>query len=121
EAVMEAMRLAQTATKPVVLADIQDNPGSGGTSGTVGLLRALIAHQAQGAVIGMIVDPQAAEAAIAAGEGAVLERGIGAAVGFAGEKPVERSWRVVRLASGVFTGSARCMAVPSSISAKWHW
>jgi len=56
-------------------------------------------------VIGMIVDPEAAEAATAAGEGAVLERGIGAAVGVAGETPVEAAWRVVRLGSGIFTGS----------------
>src|SRR5215470_6340888 len=105
EAVAEAMRLAQTATKPIVLADIQDNPGAGGTSDTVGLLRALIAHRARGAVIGMIVDPEAAEAATAAGEGAMLGHGIGAAVGFAGETPVEAAWRVVRLASGIFTGS----------------
>jgi microcystin degradation protein MlrC len=105
EAVAEAMRLARTATRPVVLADIQDNPGAGGTSDTVGLLRALIAQRARDAVIGMIVDPEAAEAATAAGEGAILERGIGAAVGFAGETPVEAAWRVVRLASGIFTGS----------------
>jgi microcystin degradation protein MlrC len=105
EAVVEAMRLARTATKPVVLADIQDNPGAGGTSDTVGLLRALIAHRASGAVIGMIVDPEAAEAATAAGEGAMLGRGIGAAVGFAGETPVEAAWRVVRLGIGIFTGS----------------
>ena len=39
------------------------------------------------------------------GEGAVLDHGIGAAVGFAGEMPVEAAWRVVRLASGIFTGS----------------
>src|SRR5436309_14095328 len=69
------------------------------------MLRALIAHRTQGAVIGMIVDPEAAAAATAAGEGAMLERGIGAAVGFAGETPVEAAWRVVRLASGIFTGS----------------
>src|SRR5713101_869121 len=67
EAVVEAMRLARSATKPIVLADIQDNPGAGGTSDTVGLLRALIAHRAKGAVIGMIVDPAAAEMATAAG------------------------------------------------------
>ncbi len=99
EAVTEAMRLARTATKPIVLADIQDNPGAGGTSDTVGLLRALIAHCAQGAVIGMIVDPGAAEAATAAGEGAILDRGIGAAVGFAGETPVEAD-RGANAASG---------------------
>jgi microcystin degradation protein MlrC len=105
EAVVEALRLARTATKPVLLADIQDNPGAGGTSDTVGLLRALIAHRAEGAVIGMIVDPEAAAAATAAGEGARLERGIGAAIGYAGESPVEADWQVVRLGSGVFTGS----------------
>jgi microcystin degradation protein MlrC len=105
EAVVEAIRMARTATKPIVLADIQDNPGAGGTSDTVGLLRALIAHRARGAVIGMIVDPEAAEAATVAGEGATFGRGIGAAVGFAGEIPVEAAWRIARLASGIFTGS----------------
>jgi microcystin degradation protein MlrC len=105
EAVIEALRLAKGATKPVMLADIQDNPGAGGTSDTVGLLRALIAHRATGAVIGMIVDPEAAEMATAAGEGALLECGVGAKIGYAGETPVEAQWRVVRLGSGVFTGS----------------
>lgn len=105
EAVAEAIRLARTAAKPVVLADVQDNPGAGGTSDTVGLLHALIARRARGAVIGMMVDPASAEAATAAGEGAVLRRGIGAAVGFGGETPVEAAWRVVQLGSGIFTGS----------------
>src|SRR5262249_55105871 len=81
EAAQEAIRLAQTATKPVVLADIQDNPGAGGTSDTVGLLRALIAYRAKGAVLGMIVDPEAAAAAHEAGEGALLPCGVGAKVG----------------------------------------
>src|SRR5437667_4955171 len=103
EAVTEAMRLARSATKPIVLADIQDNPGAGGTSDTVGLLRALIAQRAQGAVIGMIVDPEAAAAAVAAGEGALLDGAIGGKIGFAGEAPVAADWRVVRLGSGIFT------------------
>ena len=105
EAVIEALRIAERATKPVLLADIQDNPGAGGTSDTVGLLRALIVHRATGAVIGMIVDPEAAEAATAAGEGARLEGGIGAKVGYAGETPVEADWRIVRLGTGRFTGT----------------
>src|SRR5437762_7062943 len=50
EAVSEALRLSQGASGPVVLADIQDNPRAGGTSDTVGLLRALIAQRAEGAV-----------------------------------------------------------------------
>ena len=105
EAVAEALLLARDATKPIVLADIQDNPGAGGTSDTVGLLRALIAQRAQGAVIGMIVDPEAAAAAVSAGEGALLDGAIGAKIGYAGEAPVAAQWRVVRLGSGIFTGT----------------
>jgi microcystin degradation protein MlrC len=105
EAVAEALLLARHATKPVVLADIQDNPGAGGTSDTVGLLRALIAQRAVGAVIGMIVDPEAAAAAVACGEGALLDGRVGAKIGYAGEVPVAALWRVVRLGSGEFTGT----------------
>ncbi len=109
------MRIAAGATRPVVLADIQDNPGAGGTSDTVGLLRALIAHKAAGAAIGMIVDPGAAEAAAAAGAGAMLGRGIGAAIGYAGETPVAADWRIVRVESGDFVGSG-----PMYGGAKFH-
>lgn len=105
EAVAEALRLSRTAPKPVILADVQDNPGAGGTSDTVGILRALIAARAKGAVIGMMVDPEAAEAAEAAGGGALLPCGVGAKVGYAGETPVEAKWRIVRLGSGRFTGT----------------
>jgi microcystin degradation protein MlrC len=115
EAVEEALRLAPGATKPIVLADIQDNPGAGGTSDTVGLLRALIAHRAKGAVIGLIVDPEAAAAAHEVGEGALLDGGIGAKVGYAGEVPVEAKWRVVRVASGDFVGTG-----PMFGGAKFH-
>ena len=115
EAAREALRLAKTASKPVMLADIQDNPGAGGTSDTVGLLRALIAHKARGAVLGMIVDPEAAAAAHEVGEGALLPCGVGAKVGYAGETPVEANWRVRRVASGDFTGTG-----PMYGGAKFH-
>ena len=105
-AALRAIALSKTATKPIVLADIQDNPGAGGTSDTVGLLAALIRHKAKGAVIGMIVDEGAAQAAAEAGEGVIMRRrGIGAAVGYAGERPVEADWRVVKLGNGKFTGT----------------
>jgi microcystin degradation protein MlrC len=68
-------------------------------------LRALIAHKAQGAVIGMMVDPEATERAAAVGEGALLDCGVGAKIGYAGETPVQAKWRVVRLGSGRFTGT----------------
>lgn len=104
-AALRAIELARKASKPIVLADVQDNPGAGGTSDTVGLLAALMRHKAKGAVIGMIVDQEAAQAALEAGEGKVMRRGIGAAVGYAGEEPVEADWRVVKLGDGKFTGT----------------
>ena len=44
-----AMELAQRATKPVVIADTQDNPGAGGDSDTTGMLRALVRNEAKSA------------------------------------------------------------------------
>src|SRR5258707_10416985 len=99
-AALRAIDLARIANKPIVLADVQDNPGAGGTSDTVGLLAALMRHKAKGAVIGMIVDEGAAHAAVEAGEGGIMRRGIGAAVGYAREQPVAAHSRVVQLCDG---------------------
>ncbi|MBL0901574.1 MAG: M81 family metallopeptidase, partial [Reyranella sp.] len=105
QAALRAIELSKKAKKPIVLADVQDNPGAGGTSDTVGLLAALMRHKARGAVIGMIVDEGAARAAVETGEGNVMRRGIGAVVGYGGETPVEADWRVVKLSDGIFTGT----------------
>ncbi|WP_421998807.1 M81 family metallopeptidase [Reyranella sp.] len=104
-AVLRALSLAKDARKPIVLADVQDNPGAGGTSDTVGLLAALMRHEARGAVIGLIIDEAAAKEAAATGEGNVMRRGIGAVVGYAGEQPVVADWRVVKVADGRFMGT----------------
>jgi microcystin degradation protein MlrC len=104
-AALRAIELSKTAKKPIVLADVQDNPGAGGTSDTVGLLAALMRHKAKGAVIGMIIDEKAAKAAVETGEGNIMHRGIGAVVGYAGETPVVADWRVVKVGDGIFTGT----------------
>ena len=52
EGVARAIAIARTAQKPVVIADTQDNPGCGGTADATGLLNALVAADAQGAVLG---------------------------------------------------------------------
>src|SRR5262249_47170528 len=104
-AAVRAIELARTAKKPIVLADVQDNPGAGGTSDTAGLLAAVMRHKGRGAVIGMIVDEEAAREAVATGEGNVMHRGIGAAVGYAGEEPVVANWRVVKVGDGKFVGT----------------
>ena len=76
-AVADAIELASNASRPVLIADAQDNPGAGATGDTTGLLRALITGGAQQAVIGMIWDPEAASQACTAGQGAELELAIG--------------------------------------------
>ena len=101
-AVAQAMRLANWAEKPVVLADVQDNPGAGGTSDTTGLLRALVEADARDAVIGIITDPEAAEAAHEAGEGAEIDLAIGGKLYPAGGPPFRGRFRVAKLGSGSF-------------------
>lgn len=102
EGVARAIAISRTASRPVVLADTQDNPGSGGTSDTTGLLRALVAAGAQGAVLGLLCDAEAAQAAHAAGEGAEIAIALGGRWGPAGVTPFEGRFAVTRLGTGRF-------------------
>jgi microcystin degradation protein MlrC len=100
EAVAEAKRIAASATKPVVIADTQDNPGGGGHGDTTGLLAELIAQGAQGAVLGGLNDAASAAAAHAAGQGATLRLSLG---GKSDGAQLDVEARVLRLADGRFT------------------
>jgi microcystin degradation protein MlrC len=98
DAVGRALAIAAGASKPVMIADTQDNPGGGGPGDTTGLLRAMLAAGAKGAVIGALIDPEAADAAHAAGEGAVAVIAIGGKR-FPGDSPVVARCRVLRVRS----------------------
>ncbi|PTW59849.1 microcystin degradation protein MlrC [Breoghania corrubedonensis] len=100
EGVREAMRIADGARRPVVIADTQDNPGAGGNSDTTGMLRALVRNKAQRAAIGLIVDPQAARFAHEAGEGAMVSLALGGKSGIPGDEPFEAGFRVESLSNG---------------------
>lgn len=102
EAVERALAVAKGATKPVIIADTQDNPGGGGTGDTTGLLRALIAARARRAVIGAIVDPDTADAAHTAGEGTRAQFSIGGRR-LPGDLPVNARAKVVRVRSDAWT------------------
>jgi microcystin degradation protein MlrC len=85
EAVEQALAVAEHQSKPVVMADTQDNPGAGGDSNTTGMLHALLQHGAgrrwpQQVALGLLFDPEAARKAHEAGVGAVLELALGRAV-----------------------------------------
>jgi microcystin degradation protein MlrC len=103
--VAEAIRIAATASKPVVIADTQDNPGAGGDSNTTGMLRALVRADAQRAAIGIIVDPAAAAAAHAAGQGAVIDIALGGFSNITGDSPFQERFTVETLSDGKFIAS----------------
>jgi microcystin degradation protein MlrC len=98
DAVREAMRIAATATRPVVIADTQDNPGGGGDSNTTGMLRALVECGAQGAALGLMVDPAAAAAAHQAGTGRDITIALGGQSG--GDPPLQATFRVEQFSDG---------------------
>jgi microcystin degradation protein MlrC len=103
ECVQRAMAIAQRATRPVVIADTQDNPGAGGDSDTTGMLRALVANRAQGAALGLMVDVEAAKIAHAAGEGTAIDIALGGKSGIPGDSPFHGRFTVERLSDGRLT------------------
>ena len=102
EGVRHAMELAKTASKPIIIADTQDNPGAGGDSDTTGMLRALVRNNAKKAAIGVIYDPASAKAAHAAGVGATVTLALGGKSGISGDAPYRETFIVENLSDGQF-------------------
>lgn len=100
EGVKEAMRIAATAARPVIISDTQDNPGAGGDSDTTGMLRALVDNNAQNAALGLLYDPEAALAAQAAGVGATIHIALGGKSNIPGDAPFEADFVVEALSDG---------------------
>jgi microcystin degradation protein MlrC len=103
-AVAEASRLYNG--KPVVIADVQDNAGAGGTADTTGLLQAMIDARIQGAVLGVICDSDVAAQAHKAGIGQTIHCSVGAKSGLPEQAPVQASFTVEGISDGniPFTG-----------------
>ncbi|KIU43461.1 MULTISPECIES: M81 family metallopeptidase [Bradyrhizobium] len=101
EGVQLAMELAKSASKPIIIADTQDNPGAGGDSDTTGMLRALVRNRASAAT-GVIYDPQSAKAAHAAGIGATVTLALGGKSGIPGDAPYKETFVVEQLSDGKF-------------------
>ena len=105
DGVRKAIEIARRADRPVVIADTQDNPGAGGDADTTGMLRALVDHDAPRAALGMLVDPEAALAAHAAGTGATLRIALGGKSRIPGDAPFEAEFLVERIENGRFDGT----------------
>ncbi len=111
-AVVRALALAEQSSKPVVIADTQDNPGAGGDSNTTGMLHALLAQGAgrrfPGRVaLGLLFDAAAGRAAFDAGVGAELELSLGTAVptfsGALSDAPLRGRFKVLAISDGKCT------------------
>lgn len=103
-AVARAMGIGRPG-RPAVLADLQDNPGAGGTGDTTGLLAALSEAEARGAVLGVLYDPAAAAEAHAAGVGSRLTMSLGGKRGGAGSVPLVCEVTIEQVANGRFRGT----------------
>ncbi len=86
----------KTETRPVILADSGDNPTGGGVGDRGDVLKALIARNFDGALVGGITDRPAVEACFAAGEGAEISVKIGGSLDPASPF-VETTAKVLRL------------------------
>ena len=118
DAVAQSLARARQAHKPLLIADTQDNPGAGGDSNTTGLLHALLQQGAgkkfPGQIaLGLMFDPQAAQAAAAAGVGATISITLGTAVptftGQASDPPVSNQFKVRAVGNGVVTLKGQMM------------
>ncbi|MFQ5985555.1 MAG: M81 family metallopeptidase, partial [Alphaproteobacteria bacterium] len=95
--------IANRSSRPVVLADTQDNPGGGGSSDTVGILEALVRHRAERAVVAVLCDPEVVAQAASAGEGALIDARLGGKSGIAGDAAFVGRFLIEKLADGRFT------------------
>jgi microcystin degradation protein MlrC len=87
--------------RPVVVADVADNPGAGGSCDETALLRALLNQGASGAAV-FLADPEAVSAAFAAGVGSTTELSLGGKYSEDGERTLEVSAYVKLLSDGEF-------------------
>ncbi|MDR5740988.1 MULTISPECIES: M81 family metallopeptidase [unclassified Caballeronia] len=102
EAAREAIGASRDAGGPVIIADTQDNPGVGGDSNTMGMVRALLRNGARDAAVGVIWDEHAAKAAHRAGVGARIRLALGGGSNVPGDSPLEGEFEVEHLSDGRF-------------------
>jgi microcystin degradation protein MlrC len=90
--------------KPIILADVADNPGGGGRGNTTYLLRALKSANAQNVIFGVFNDAAVAAKAHALGEGAVFTASFNSQEDQEFSLPFDCEARVAKLSDGKFVG-----------------
>jgi microcystin degradation protein MlrC len=90
--------------KPIVLADVADNPGGGGRGNTTYLLRALRGAKAQGVILGVFNDAALAAKAHELGEGAIFTASFNTQEHQEFSLPFDCEAKVIKLSDGKFVG-----------------
>lgn len=90
--------------KPIILADVADNPGGGGRGNTTYLLRALKAARAQGVYFGVFNDAALAARAHELGEGAIFNASFNTQEHQEFSLPFDCEAKVVKLSDGQYVG-----------------
>ncbi|TBV16056.1 M81 family metallopeptidase [Stutzerimonas kirkiae] len=92
---------AWSADKPLLLADVQDNAGGGASSDTVEVIAALLRHRVQGAIVGLLHDPEFVEQAHRHGVGCSVELALGGK-SMPGQSPLRERFEILALSSAPF-------------------
>ncbi|MCG7507199.1 M81 family metallopeptidase [Mesorhizobium retamae] len=87
---------AVNKARPVVIADVWDNPGGGVAGDGTSLLRAMLARGLNNIGVATIWDPLAVTFCHAAGEGAVIDLRFGGKAGPLAGEPIDAKVRVVK-------------------------
>ncbi|MFT9846785.1 M81 family metallopeptidase [Aneurinibacillus sp. REN35] len=95
--------LAMKEEKPVVLADISDNPLSGGSGDTTSLLREMLQQNVKDALFGMLYDPISLAICMKAGEGKEVSLLLGGKCTPEFGGPIPVTAEIIRLTDGRFT------------------
>ena len=98
----EARQAFQQNGATIVIADTQDNPGGGGTGDTTGVLQAMISHQLENAVVGVINDAEVAAMAHEVGMGKTFLASLGGKTGTQDQQPFLCEAEVINLSEGCF-------------------
>lgn len=99
EAIARAAELVDGGTRPVVIADTQDNPGAGGDATTTGVLRELLAADRPRSALAALWAPGVVQTATAAGVGSEITVEFeGSSV--PGDDPLNNTFEVVALTDG---------------------
>ncbi len=95
---------ADTSRPAIIMADVADNPGGGGSGATTTVLRALVEAAAEGVVFGGMTDAPLVEAARAAGEGATFSATFNTVPRTSFDEPYEAEATVLKLLDGQTVG-----------------